>query len=107
MFCTESLVCLISSRLGRLFLRLAGNWGIVLNEGLNGQGQCSLTVGSEIKEEIRRGKRRLEKKEMCLYLYCFKIQSLLQRSMPPSPRRGFQEETKEKERISATSRQNR
>lgn len=59
MFCTASLECLISSRFGRLCsLRLAGDWGVALNEGLNGQEQCSVCLGGEgLKKILQRQKR--------------------------------------------------
>lgn len=59
MFCTASLACLISSRFGRLCsLRLAGDWGVALNEGLNGQEQCSVCLGGEaLKKILQRQKR--------------------------------------------------
>lgn len=74
MFCTASLACLISSRFGRLCsLHLAGDWGIVLNEGLNGQEHRSVSGGRETKEDPGETKREIENKQNYLYLFCSKI----------------------------------
>ena len=100
-----SLVCLISSRVRRLSsLRLAGDWGIVLHEGLDGQEQCSVHVGRDVLKKILQRQRRAGK-EAKPFIFVMSEDKVSAAEVCASfPKTSILKETKGRERVSAMSR---
>lgn len=106
-FHAASLVCLISSRFPRLHsLPLAGDWGIVLHEGLVGQEQCSVHVGRDVLKKILQRQRRAGKEAKSFIFVTFEDKVSAAEVWASFPKTSILKETKGRERISAMSRWN-
>ena len=99
MFCTASLACLISLRFGRLCsLCLDGDWGVVLNEGLNGQEQCSVYLGGDRLKKILQRQKRAGKEAKSFIFVLFGDTVPVAEICASFPQKSYSERNKGKEK---------